>query len=48
MRIMNKQGKFDFLVAACLLITLLSAGSAFAQTNTAFGTGALASPGRSI
>src|SRR5579863_9276559 len=45
MRILNRQARFNFPAAAYLLITLLSAGTAFAQTNTAFGTGALASPG---
>ncbi len=40
---MNKQVSFNFLAVAVLLITLLSAGTAAAQ-NTAYGTGALASP----
>ena len=36
--------EFRIFLATVLAITLSSAGTAAAQTNTAFGTGALASP----
>ena len=46
---MNKQTSFNFPVAAFLLATLLSAGTAGAfDTNTAAGYGALASPSSSF
>jgi len=40
----NKQARLNIPVTAFLLITLLSVGSAAAQTNTMYGSGALASP----
>ncbi len=41
---MNKHASFNFLVAAFLLITLLGVGTAAAQDNTAYGSGALQNP----
>jgi len=41
---MNKQAVSNISVAAFLLMTLLTAGSAAAQTNTVYGSGALESP----
>jgi len=41
---MNKQARFIFPVAAFLVITFLSVGTAGAQTNTAVGIGALMTP----
>jgi hypothetical protein len=44
---MNRQHSLNFLMAAFLLITLLSAGTTAAQSNTVFGTQALPSPSSS-
>ena len=41
---MNKQSSFYFLVVSLLLIALSGAGTAAAQDNTSFGSGALANP----
>src|SRR5579864_3857222 len=41
---MNKRARFNFPMAAFLLITVLGAGTAAAQNNTALGDGALANP----
>jgi len=41
---MNWKGSLNFLAAAFLFLTFLSAGTAAAQTNTVYGIGALANP----
>src|SRR5271166_5416500 len=46
--IMNKQTSLNFPLAAFLLVALLGASTAGAQTNTKYGTGALGNPSSSF